>query len=160
MSAFGQIVIGKNSVPSLIITVLLMVAIPVGFFICWRRRHKAQTRISWLLAGAAGFILRSHHIVDVVFIHGINFFLPGLIHFPLVQCCYPVHDRLIPAETGVDHAQRIEYSAVDERVCSVTQDGLVNAVGAGSTDIHLNAQDGARTSVHVEVAGTSVTQPE
>ena len=57
-----------------------------------------------------------------------------------------------------DHAQRIEYSAVDERVCSVTQDGLVTAVGSGSTDIRLNAEDGARTSVHVEVAGSSVTQ--
>ena len=34
MSAFEQIVIGKNSVPSLIITVLLMVAIPVLFFLC------------------------------------------------------------------------------------------------------------------------------
>jgi uncharacterized membrane protein YhfC len=34
-----------------------MIAIPVGFFICWRRKHKEQTKISWLIAGAVGFIV-------------------------------------------------------------------------------------------------------
>ena len=37
MSAFENIVIGKNSVPSLIITVILMIAIPVIFCLYWRR---------------------------------------------------------------------------------------------------------------------------
>ena len=55
MSAFENIVIGKNSIPSLIITVILMIAIPVISFIYWRKRHKQQTKISWLLAGAVGF---------------------------------------------------------------------------------------------------------
>ncbi len=59
MSAFENIVIGKSSVPSLIITVILMIAIPVCFFVCWRRKHKEQTRISWLIAGAAGFLVSS-----------------------------------------------------------------------------------------------------
>ena len=83
MSAFEQIVIGKNSVPSLIITVLLMVAIPVGFFICWRRRHKAQTRISWLLAGAAGFIVSARvlelgvHSVCILANNPVSRFLNG-----------------------------------------------------------------------------------
>lgn len=57
MSAFENIVIGKSSVPSLIITVALMIAIPVCFFIYWRRKHKEQTKISWLIAGAVGFIV-------------------------------------------------------------------------------------------------------
>lgn len=57
MSEFEKIVIGKTSIPSLIITVILMIAIPVCFFICWRRKHKEQTKISWLIAGAAGFII-------------------------------------------------------------------------------------------------------
>ena len=57
MSAFENIVIGKSSVPSLIITVILMIAIPVCFFICWRRKHKEQTKISWLIAGAVGFLV-------------------------------------------------------------------------------------------------------
>ena len=57
MSAFEDIVIGKSSIPSLIITVILMIAIPVLFFLYWRKRHKQQTRISWLIAGAAGFIV-------------------------------------------------------------------------------------------------------
>ena len=57
MSAFEDIVIGKSSVPSLIITVILMIAIPVCFFLFWRRKHKEQTKISWLIAGAIGFIV-------------------------------------------------------------------------------------------------------
>ena len=57
MSTFENIVIGKNSIPSLTITVILMIAIPVCFFICWRRKHKEQTKISWLIAGAVGFLV-------------------------------------------------------------------------------------------------------
>ncbi len=57
MNAFEKIVIGKSSIPSLIITVLLMIAIPVCFFICWRRKHKDQTKIRWLIVGAVGFLV-------------------------------------------------------------------------------------------------------
>ena len=57
MSAFENIVIGKSSIPSLIITVILMIAIPVCFFLYWRRKHKEYTKISWLLAGAVGFLV-------------------------------------------------------------------------------------------------------
>lgn len=57
MSVFENIVIGKSAVPSLTITVILMIAISVCFFICWRRKHKEQTKISWLIAGAAGFVI-------------------------------------------------------------------------------------------------------
>ncbi|MCH3986430.1 MAG: YhfC family intramembrane metalloprotease [Lachnospiraceae bacterium] len=64
MSVFANIVIGKSAVPSLTITVILMIAIPVCFFICWRRKHKEQTKISWLIAGAAGFVI-SARILEV-----------------------------------------------------------------------------------------------
>ena len=57
MSAFEHIVIGQSSVPSLIMTVILMIAIPVVFFLCWRRKHRGQTKIRWLIAGAAGFLI-------------------------------------------------------------------------------------------------------
>ena len=57
MKEFESIAVGAGSVPSLIITVILMVVIPVAFFLCWRRKHKAQTTIRWLIAGAVGFIL-------------------------------------------------------------------------------------------------------
>ena len=57
MNVFENIVIGKSAVPSLTITVILMIAISVCFFICWRRKHKEQTKISWLIAGAAGFVI-------------------------------------------------------------------------------------------------------
>jgi uncharacterized membrane protein YhfC len=69
MSVFENIVIGKSAVPSLTITVILMIAIPVCFFICWRRKHKEQTKISWLIAGAAGFVI-SARILEV----GVHYF--------------------------------------------------------------------------------------
>ena len=69
MSAFENIVIGKSSIPSLIITVILMIAIPVIFFLYWRKRHKQQTRISWLIAGAVGFLV-SARVLEL----GIHYF--------------------------------------------------------------------------------------
>ena len=57
MTAFEDIAIGKNSIPSLAITVILMIAIPVLFFICWRRKHKEQTNIGYLIAGTVGFLV-------------------------------------------------------------------------------------------------------
>ncbi len=57
MKEFESIAVGAGSVPALIITVILMVVIPAAFFLCWRRKHKAQTTIRWLIAGAVGFIL-------------------------------------------------------------------------------------------------------
>jgi len=57
MTEFEKIVVGRSSVPSLIVTVLLMIAIPVVFFLFWRRRYKAQTKLSYLIAGAVGFIV-------------------------------------------------------------------------------------------------------
>lgn len=57
MTEFEKIVIGRDSIPSLAITVVLMIAVPVIFFICWRRKHKEETNIRYLIAGAAGFIV-------------------------------------------------------------------------------------------------------
>ena len=69
MSAFENIVIGKSSIPALIITIILMIAIPVIFFLYWRTRHKQQTRISWLIAGAVGFLV-SARVLEL----GIHYF--------------------------------------------------------------------------------------
>ena len=57
MTAFENIVVDPDAVPSLIVTVVLMIAIPVAFFLYWRRKHREQTRISWLIAGAVGFLV-------------------------------------------------------------------------------------------------------
>ena len=57
MTEFENIVIGPVAVPSLALTVILMIAVPVLFFLFWRRKHKPQTNISWLIAGAVGFIV-------------------------------------------------------------------------------------------------------
>ena len=57
MTGFENIVIGKTSIPALIMTVILMIVIPVGCFLYWRRKHIQQTNISYLIAGAIGFII-------------------------------------------------------------------------------------------------------
>lgn len=57
MTAFESIIIGKSSIPALIITVVLMLGIPVGCFLFWRKKHKAKTTLVWLFAGAAGFLV-------------------------------------------------------------------------------------------------------
>ena len=57
MTEFENIVVGPGAVPSLIITVILMIAIPVVFVIYWRGKHKEQTNIGYLIAGAVGFLV-------------------------------------------------------------------------------------------------------
>ena len=57
MTEFEKTVIGKSSKPSLIITIILMVAIPAAFFFYWRRKHTEQTNLGYLIAGALGFIV-------------------------------------------------------------------------------------------------------
>ena len=69
MTQFEDIVIGKSSLPALIVTIILMVAIPVIFFVYWRRKHKEQTNISYLIAGAIGFIV-SARILEI----GVHYF--------------------------------------------------------------------------------------
>lgn len=57
MTEFEKIEFGKSSVPALAVTVLLMLAIPVVFFLYWRGKHKEKINIGWLIAGAVGFIV-------------------------------------------------------------------------------------------------------
>ena len=83
MTAFESIVIGKSGVPALVITVILMIAIPVAFFICWRRKHAEQTNISWLIAGAIGFIVSARvlelgvHYVCIIANNPLSRFING-----------------------------------------------------------------------------------
>ena len=57
MATFEDIIIGKSSIPALMITVILMIAIPVAFFIGWRGRHRGRTNMGYLIAGAVGFMV-------------------------------------------------------------------------------------------------------
>ena len=57
MTALANVVIGKSSVPSLTVTVILLIAIPAAFCVCWRVMHRERTNIAYLIAGAAGFIV-------------------------------------------------------------------------------------------------------
>ncbi len=83
MNALENIVIGKSSVPSLIITVILMIAIPVCSFIYWRRKHREQTKISWLIAGAVGFVVSARvlelsiHYLCIVIDNPVSRFING-----------------------------------------------------------------------------------
>ena len=83
MTETENIAIGKSSVPSLIITVILMLAIPTVFFICWRKKHKRQTNISWAVAGAVGFFVSARvlelgmHMVCIVSDNPVSRFING-----------------------------------------------------------------------------------
>ncbi len=83
MREIENIIIGKSAIPSLIITVILMVAIPIIFFIYWRKSHKQQTKISWLIVGAVGFIVSARvlelgvHLVCIVTDNPISRFING-----------------------------------------------------------------------------------
>ena len=57
MAEFENIVVSRSSIPSLAITVILMIAIPVVLFIFWRKNHRGETNYSYLIAGAIGFIV-------------------------------------------------------------------------------------------------------
>ena len=83
MTEFENIVIGKSTIPSLIITVILMIAIPVISFIYWRKKHKQQTKIGYLIAGAVGFIVSARvlelgvHLVCIVADNPVSRFING-----------------------------------------------------------------------------------
>lgn len=83
MTEFENIVIGKSAIPSLAITVILMIAIPVIFFICWRQKQKQQTKIGYLIAGAVGFIVSARvlelgvHLVCIVADNPVSRFING-----------------------------------------------------------------------------------
>ncbi len=83
MTEFENIVIGKSSIPSLAVTVILMIAIPVIFFIYWRKKHKQQTKIGYLIAGAVGFIVSARvlelgvHLVCIVADNPVSRFING-----------------------------------------------------------------------------------
>ena len=57
MTEFESIVIGKSAVPALVITVILMLIIPLSFFIVWRKKHKRETKLAYLIVGAVGFLV-------------------------------------------------------------------------------------------------------
>ena len=57
MTELESITVGKSSIPALIITAVLMAAIPVVCFILRRKRHRERTNIAYLIAGAVGFIV-------------------------------------------------------------------------------------------------------
>ena len=57
MEEFESIAVEKSSIPSLVITIVLMIAITAVFFVYWRLKHKQQTNIFYLIAGAVGFIV-------------------------------------------------------------------------------------------------------
>ena len=63
----------------------------------------------------------------------------------------------IPVRLEAARQQVVTYSSVNEGVARVNKRGVITAVSAGSTDIHMLAEEGARGVVHVEVVGSPVT---
>lgn len=83
MEAYENTVIGKSAVPSLTAAVLLMAVIPFLFFLPWRKKHKGQTKIRYLLAGAAGFLVSARvlelglHMFCIVLDNPVSRFING-----------------------------------------------------------------------------------
>lgn len=83
MTAFEDIVIGKSSIPALAITVILMIAVPVIFFLYWREKHREKTKLSYLIAGAVGFMVSARvlelgvHFLCVVADNPVSRFING-----------------------------------------------------------------------------------
>ncbi len=61
---------------------------------------------------------------------------------------YPLSYRL-----EADAPQAVAYSTTNEAVATVTSDGVVKGVAPGSAQIRLDAENGARATVQIEVAG-------
>ena len=57
MKEFENIVIEKSSIPALVIAIILMVAMTAFFCIYWLLKNKQKTNISYLIAGALGFMV-------------------------------------------------------------------------------------------------------
>lgn len=83
MTEFEKIVFGKSCIPALIVAVLLMITIPVAFFLYWRRKHKAQTKLRWLIFGAVGFLVSARvlelgvHYICIIADNPVSRFLQG-----------------------------------------------------------------------------------
>ena len=83
MTEFDTIVMGKSSIPSLAMTAVLMIAIPVVFFLVWRGKHREQTNLRYLIAGAVGFMVSARmlelgvHYVCIVSDNPVSRFING-----------------------------------------------------------------------------------
>lgn len=72
--------------------------------------------------------------------------------------------RMNPGDTynityrlDADAPQPVTFSSADETVAAVNSAGRVTAIGYGKTQIRLDARDGAKAAVQVEVAGAPAT---
>ncbi|MBR2591420.1 MAG: YhfC family intramembrane metalloprotease [Oscillospiraceae bacterium] len=83
MTEFEKIVVGRNSIPSLIVSAVLMILIPVGFFLYWRLKHKEQTTVAWLFVGVAAFMVSARvlelgvHYLCILMDHPVSRFING-----------------------------------------------------------------------------------
>ena len=83
MTGFENVVVGKSSIPSLAITIILLIAIPVFAFVYWRRKHREQTNISYLIAGAIGFLVSARmlelgvHYLCIIADNAVSRFING-----------------------------------------------------------------------------------
>ena len=57
MTAFEQITIGKNCIPALVLTIILLIGIPAAAILFWWGKHRKKLRFRYLIAGAVGFIV-------------------------------------------------------------------------------------------------------
>ena len=83
MSAFDSIVFSSDSIIFSAAACILLAAVPVLFWLIWRRGHKEQINFRYLLVGALGFLVSARvlelgvHLVCIVFDNPISRFING-----------------------------------------------------------------------------------
>ncbi len=85
MKEFESIVIGKSSIPALVITIILMIAMTAGCCIYWILKNRQKTNISYLIAGAVGFMISARvlelgvHYFCIIMDNPVSRFITGSI---------------------------------------------------------------------------------
>ncbi|MCR5031315.1 MAG: YhfC family intramembrane metalloprotease [Lachnospiraceae bacterium] len=83
MTEFENIVVKASAVPALILSIVVLCSLPVVAVIYWKMRHKEQTKISWLIAGAVGFVVSARvlelgvHYVCIIMDNPVSRFING-----------------------------------------------------------------------------------
>ncbi len=83
MKELENIIIGKSTIPALVVSLILVIAIPIVFFVFWWKKHKQETKIIYLIAGAIGFIVSARvlelgvHLICIITDNPISRFING-----------------------------------------------------------------------------------
>jgi uncharacterized membrane protein YhfC len=83
MSEINNIVLGENSIPSLVLTVIMLIVLPTAWLIYWVVKHKGKLKVPYFIAGMIGFLVSARileagvHYVCLIMDNPISRFISG-----------------------------------------------------------------------------------